>query len=126
MSLGQVHHKFKVFSGAVDTDHSLKSLGEEVAKFVAQTNVASKSIGVEFVEGAGRALLSLGYRDDEPGYPVSVETVPLGKVDALDAANFGSLETAMERASAQFANVICHAEYVLPDGTFVMVFLVHA
>jgi hypothetical protein len=123
MSPAQVHHKFKVFSGAVDSITRLGP-GEEVSKFVGQTNVASKSIGVEFVEGAARAL-SLGYRDDEAGYPVSVETVPLGKVDAPDAANFGSLETAM-RARAQFANVICHAEYVLPDGTSVMVFLVHA
>lgn len=122
----QVHHRFRVFSGKVDSDGGIQAVADEVARFVAQTNVSARSIGVEFLESEGQVLLTLGYRDDDAGFAVEVKTVALGQVKALDAANFRSLEAAMERASAKFANVICHAEYVLGDGTFNMVFLVSA
>lgn len=120
---GQIHHKFKVFAGAIGPDGGLGELGGEVARFVAQSNVAAKSIGVEYIESANRLLLTLGYRDDEAGYPVTVTTTALGKVDILDTGNFTSLEAAMEKASLASTNILCHAEYVTTDGTFVMVFL---
>lgn len=120
----QVHHRFRVFSGRVDSAGGIQSVADEVARFVAQSGVSARSIGVEFLEAEQQVLLTLGYRDDEPGFNVEVKTVNLGQVKALDAANFRSLEAAMERASARFSNVICHAEYVLSDGTFTMVFLV--
>lgn len=121
----QVHDRFKVFSGTLEADHSIASLASRVAEFARQPNVAAKSIGVEYLEDEQRVLLTLGYRDDGPGYPVNVKTVPLGSIHTLDEAHFAHLEAAMEQASAQFDNIICHAEYVTQDNEFVMVFLTH-
>jgi hypothetical protein len=119
----QIHDKFKVFAGTPDADQGIGTLGAEVTKFVAQSNVAAKSIGVEYIEASNRLLFTLGYRDDEPGYPIAVQSQVLGKVDALDAGNFTSLEEAMEKASTQQKGILCHAEYVTSGSDFVIVFL---
>ena len=121
----QVHDRFKVFEGALEPDHSIATLASQVAEFARQPNVAAKSIGVEYLEGEKRVLLTLGYRDDAPGYPIKVQTVSLGELQTLDTAHFAQLEAAMEQASSQFANIICHAEYVTQDNEFVMVFMTH-
>jgi hypothetical protein len=119
----QVHAKFKVFSGQLDPDRKIGPLAAEVAAFVRTAKVAPKSIGIEYLETAKRVILSLGYRDDEPGYQVELHCVSLGKTDAL--GDFSKLEQAMSAASANLRNIICHELYVTEDHEFLMVFMTH-
>jgi hypothetical protein len=120
----QVHGKFKVFAGKLDANNTLGPLADEVADFVRYAGVAAKSIGVEYLEAAGRLILTLGYRDDEPGYPIKLTCVSLGKVDAL-GSDFAALEQQMMAASAQQQNIICHELYVTGEQEFLMIFMSH-
>jgi hypothetical protein len=120
----QVHGKFKVFAGELQADNTIGPLADEVAKFVSDAKIAPKSIGVEYVESARRLIITLGYRDDEEGYPVNINCVSLGKIDAF-GENFDSLEQAMTDASSQQSNIICHELYVTGDHDLLMIFMTH-
>ena len=121
---GQVHGKFKVFAGPLHTDNTIGPLAEEVSRFVKESHAAAKSIGVEYLESAERLIITLGYRDDEEGYPVKLSSVSLGKIEAL-GSDFAELERRMSEASAQFDNIICHELYVTEDHDFMMIFMTH-
>lgn len=125
MSQTQVHSKFKVFTGKLGADHSLGDLAHVVSDFVQEHNVAAKSIGVEFLEASGQLVLTLGYAENEPGYAVRLQAVPLGKTENLSVAgsDFSALEQAMAEAAAKVGNIICHELYITDDHDFVMVFL---
>jgi hypothetical protein len=118
----QVHHKFKVFAGKLEADNTIGALGAEVANFAQTAGIAAKSIGVE--EAADRLILTLGYRDDEPGYPIQLNCVSLGKINAL-GADFAALEKKMQEASTQQRNIICHELYVTAEQEFLMIFMAH-
>ena len=120
----QVHAKFKVFAGPLDADDTIGPLAEEISRFVRDSKAAAKSIGVEYLETAERLIITLGYRDDEEGYPVKLSSVSLGKIEAL-GGDFGELERKMTEASAQFSNIICHELYVTGDHDFMMIFMTH-
>ncbi|MGH9944200.1 MAG: hypothetical protein ACRD9R_17785 [Pyrinomonadaceae bacterium] len=120
----QVHGKFKVFAGPLHEDNTIGPLAEEIGRFVREQNVAAKSIGVEYLESADRLIITLGYRDDEPGYPVNVSSVSLGKIDTL-GDDFAQLEQEMLRASARFSNIICHELYITDEHDFMMIFMTH-
>jgi len=120
----QVHGKFKVFAGPLDADDTIGPLAEEVSRFVSESKAAAKSIGVESLESAGRLAVTLGYRDDEEGYPVRLTSVSLGKIEAL-GDDFGELERRMAEASARLPNIICHELYVTGDHDFMMIFMTH-
>lgn len=119
----QVHGKFKVFVGALDDDATPGSLGAQIAAWVAAKGVAAKSIGVEYLEGARQLVLTVGYRDDEPGYPVAVKAVPLGPLGHLDEAGCADLEARMAAAAQGLGHVICHELYITGDHEVAMVFL---
>jgi hypothetical protein len=118
----QVHSKFKIFVGELAADKTLGKLGDEVAAFA--SGKAAKSIGVEYLESAKKLVISLGYRDDEPGYPVELKAVALGK-SGLGTEDLGQLEEAISKASHDLGNVICHELYVTEEHEFIMVFLLH-
>ncbi len=120
----QVHNKFKVFAGELAADNSIGALADEVAAFAGEAKIAAKSIGVEYLEAVKRLVITLGYRDDEEAYPIKLNCVPLGKIDAV-SEDFSALETAMTDASSSFNNIICHELYVTGEGDFLMVFMTH-
>ena len=122
---GQIHHKFKAFSGKLSADHSLGDLAGTVATWVREARVAPKSIGVEYVESAARLVLTVGYRDDEPAYEVELRTVPVGKIEGLAGADLTELEQAMAKAGSDIERIICHELYVTSDNEFFMVFMAH-
>src|SRR5262245_1404377 len=97
----QVHGKFKVFTGQLESDGTMGAMSDEVEAWVKAANVSPKSIGVEFLESAGQLILSIGYRDDESPYAVKLQTVRIGKVDSLDPASLAGLEEEMARASGR-------------------------
>ena len=118
----QVHSKFKVFAGELDANKTIGPLGGQITKFVSEAKVAAKSIGVEYIESAARLIITLGYREDEPWYPVEVNCVSLGKIDAL-GSDFAALEQAMSQAAQKHSNIICHELYVTEDREFLMLFM---
>lgn len=120
----QVHNKFKVFAGSLEANNMIGSLAEDVAKFAQDAGIAAKSIGVEYLEAADRLIVTLGYRDDEAGYPIKLSCVSLGKINAL-GSDFAELEKKMQEASAQQNNIICHELYVTAEQEFLMIFMTH-
>ena len=125
MIKAQVHDKFKVFTGELAKDKTIGKLAEEVAAFAKHSHAAAKSIGVEYIESAGRLLITLGYYcDDKEPYPIKLHSVPLGKIETL-TSDFSKLEAAMAEASGKIRNIICHELYLTGDGDFVMVFMTH-
>jgi hypothetical protein len=120
----QVHHKFKVFVGELNADQTVGEMANEVAAFAEQNKVAAKSIGVEYLESAKRLIITLGYRDDEESYPIQLQSVHLGKIDA-PGHDFTALEQKMAEAGGKLQNIICHELYVTESNDFVMVFMTH-
>lgn len=120
----QVHAKFKVFTSTSNTDAAIDGVFSEVESFVRDRQVAPKSIGVEYLEAAGRLVFTLGYREDEAPYGIRITRQSLGKVDSLD--DLSGLESRMAGAAANLANVICHELFITADGEFVMVFMATA
>ena len=121
----QVHGKFKLFSGKLDDNNQLTSLAQQVESWVRGAKVAPKSIGVEYLEANGHLLLSVGYRDDEAPYEVSLTCSDLGKLIIDDAATLAKLEGAMSEAGAHIKNVICHELCITKENDFLMVFMSH-
>ncbi len=119
----QVHSKFKLFRGKLQKGNAIDKLAGEVEAWVKTAKVAPKSVGVEYLEGDGRLVLSIGYRDDEAAYPIKLSAVDLGRGKKLRKAELSALEKKMAAASAKVAQVICHELFVTEDHEFVMVFM---
>ena len=120
----QVHHRFKVFTGSVGNDQSISELSDRVAAFAEENQVASKSIGVEYLENAGKLILTLGYKRDEDYYPIKLHAENLGKIDVA-GQDFAVIEDKMAEASDRVPNIICHELFINDDNDFLMVFLSH-
>ena len=125
----QVHGKFKLFTGELGADLSLGKLAGEVEDFVTKTKCAPKSIGVEYLEGERRIVVSLGYREGEPSYKIKLRSASLGTATALGAPELARLEKAMAAAAdkqPQGEGLICHELFVTEKREFVMVFMTQA
>ena len=120
----QVHDKFKIFTGELAADGTIGKLADEVAAFAKKSKIAAKSIGVAYLEGDKRLILTLGYRDDEESYPIKLQCMRLGKIDAK-GHDFHALEAAMAKASGKHSNIICHELYVTGTHDFTMVLMTH-
>lgn len=120
----QVHNKFKVFVGELNADQMIGKMADEVARFAEQNKIAAKSIGVEYLESAKNLIVTLGYRDDEEYYPIQLQSVRLGKIDA-PGHDFTALEQKMAEAAQNLQNIICHELYVTENNDFLMVFMTH-
>ena len=116
----QVHDNFKSFLG---TD--IGAIGDEISSFVQSAGVAAKSIGIVHVNSADELLFSLGYKDDEPAYPVALTSVSLGHIDTLHASGLEALDEALADAADEVEGIICHELVVTASGDFVAVFLTH-
>jgi hypothetical protein len=114
----QVHYKFKVFVGS-----SVADLDSQVQAFTSASTVAAKSIGVEYVETKSKLVLSLGYRDDEPGYAAHLLSEAAGSVDVDSADSLAKLESTLEGVASTVGSVICHELYVTGSGEVYAVFL---
>ncbi len=117
----QRHTRFKAFTGELAEDKALGSITADIERFVREAKVSPKSIGVEYLEGARKIVMTLGYRDDQPAQDVRVSCVKLGKMDLVN--DLAGLEQAMTRAAEAQGDVICHELYITEDGQFFMVFL---
>jgi hypothetical protein len=118
----QSHNKFKIFVGTIGENNSIDEIAGQVEKFVADNNAAAKSIGAEYLESAGSLVLTLGYRTDEPSYPVKLSADLLGKADML-GGDFSALESKMGEAAATHKEIICHELFITSEGNFLMVFM---
>ncbi|ABF42591.1 hypothetical protein Acid345_3590 [Candidatus Koribacter versatilis Ellin345] len=120
----QVHEKFKVFTGELDSDGTIGKLAGEVAAFVNASKIAPKSIGIVFLESSKHLLFTLGYRDDEESYPISLHCVHLGKVESK-THDFQELEKKLNAVSSKHRNVICHELYVADGHSLNAVIMTH-
>jgi hypothetical protein len=116
----QTHNRFKLFSAVYSNGAGLPPLLREIEKWVATSKVAPKSIGVEYLEGSGTLIMSLGYRDDE-AYSIALQSVQLGKLDL--AAGFAKTEKAIADQVAKLQNIICHELFVTESGDLNMIFM---
>ncbi|MCP4105805.1 MAG: hypothetical protein GY749_09750 [Desulfobacteraceae bacterium] len=117
----QVHAKFKVFAGKFSDSKDIDPLLGEIEKFAAEAKVASKSIGIEFLEKSGNVVMSLGYRDNEAHYPIKLSCVHIGKIDL--SGDFSELENGMSEAASKQNNIICHELFITDADEFYMVFM---
>jgi hypothetical protein len=120
---GQVHSKFKLFSGPLGPGASLGKLATQVEEFARTAKAAPKSIGVEYLEHDGQVVVSLGYRDDEAAYPIKLQAVSLGKVESFQGDELARLERKMGEAAAKIEGILCHELLVTGEREFVMVFM---
>ena len=121
----QVHTKFKLFTGSLDADGNMATLARQVTGWAKDAKVAPKSIGVEFIEGNKKMILSVGYRDDEPAYGITLASSKIGKLGKLDAGELATLEKAMADSAARIKNVICHELYVTDANDLFVVTMAH-
>lgn len=116
----QVHENFKSFRGT-----SVETISKAIAEFVLESGAAAKSIGIVHVNKAEELLFSLGFRTDEPSYPVALEAVALGHIDTLHAGGLDKLDTVLALAANGIDGIVCHELLVTPSGDFTVVFLRH-
>jgi hypothetical protein len=121
----QSHDNFKLFTGKLDEAGHVKLLAPEVEAWVAAKKIAPKSIGIEFLEKRGAVILSIGYREDEPGYPVRIASQKIGRIADLDAGELVRLERAMNGAATNSKDVICHELYVTDRDELYIVTMSH-
>lgn len=108
----QIHETFASFVGA-----SIPELSKLVADYVSTNNLAPKSLSV--LNYNGKLYASIGYRTDETGYAVSIESTPLNAIGTdLDER----INKAEEIVSG---DAICHSLFIANDGLPYVAFLVH-
>ena len=124
MTTAQIHSKFKAFipEAKIPYEVAVERLSRMVESFARNEKVAAKSVGIEFLEAEQQLVLTLGYRDDEPTYPVKLTSVSLGKL----ALRPEVIEAAMSKAAEGTENVICHEFFVTDQHEYVMVLLSRA
>jgi hypothetical protein len=79
---------------------------------------------VEYLEGLGQIVVSLGYTTGEATYPIRLQTVLLGKIDVF-GKDFTALEASMGAAAAGKSNIICHELYLTGAGEIFLVVMTH-
>lgn len=119
INTAQSHSKFKVFTGAPVHGAIPADILAGFDEFVKEGKVAPKSIGIEYDEKSGKLILSIGHRDDEPGYVAALKCVSMGVLEVVPEV----IEAALSKAAESEKNVICHEFYVAADGEFFVVFL---
>lgn len=119
--LWQEHAKLRIFVGRLDPSGELGRLANDVTDFA--STVAAKSIGVEALRSSGLLIVSLGYREDESPYAVTLEMRWLGDLDESAVPDEGRVERELLAASKTVGPILCHEVYS-PDGQrFAAVFL---
>ena len=112
----QIHDEFRSFKGT-----SLIELSKTVSDFAQQKNVAVKSLSVVQLPSASLpapVIICIGFRSEDPGYPVSIEGATLPNTGDLD-------QNIMDAADQISGDVICHALFVNHQGNLEVAFLLH-
>jgi hypothetical protein len=118
--MAQEHNKFKLFTAKYAGGAGMASLLLEIEKWVAASKVAPKSVGVEYLEGSGQLLMSIGYRDDE-AYKIVLKSAQIGKLSG--ESDFPKLEASIEGFVAKLQNIICHELFVTDQSELNMIFM---
>lgn len=117
------HNRFKVFSAPYLNGTGLPNLLREIEEWVRANKVAPRSIGVEYLEGRGRLVMSVGYSLDE-AYSIRLSNAGIGNLD-LDAG-FEKIEEVMAEQAGLLTDVICHELFVTEDNFLTMIFMSRA
>lgn len=107
----QIHEDFASFTGS-----SIPELSKLVSDYVG-TGIAPKSLSI--LNYFNKFIASIGYRSDEAGYVVSIESTPLNAIGADLTDRINKAEEIIG------GNAICHSLYIGLDGLPYVAFLVH-
>jgi len=118
----QEHTKFEVFTKEFKSEDSINQILSDIENWIKEKKVASKSIGVEFLEKANYIVMSLGYRDDEDAYNVKLKSSLIDKIEV--GADYTQLEKKMSETASKLSNIICHELFITGTNDFYMVFMV--
>ena len=102
----QVHDKFKVFFGK-----SISDINSQLQSITADSSIAAKSIGVEFMEARNQFLVSVGYAEGQPGYPVTLTDTLVGPLPEFSDGP-DQLCSSLEAIADESGDVICNELYV--------------
>ena len=105
----QVHDKFKIFFGK-----SISDISAQIQSATADSSIAPKSIGVEFMESRKQFLVSVGYAEGQAGYPVSLIDTVVGPIPEFNDAP-DQLCSSLEAIAEENGDVLCHELYVDND-----------
>ena len=67
--------------------------------------------------------MTLGYRQGGEHYPITLQSVSLGKAALEEGLDFSELEARMREAAQNIDKIICHELFVTGEGELVMVFM---
>lgn len=119
--MNQVHTKFKIFRGQLPVNKSIANLKAEIETFVRDNQITPKSIGVEYLENTQQLIMTLGYREDQPPYTVTIESIYIGRLE--NEVDISAIEQLMMQAADKERNIICHELYITDNQEFFMVFM---
>jgi hypothetical protein len=117
----QVHDRFKLFAGALDDAGHIKDLAAVVHAWVAKDKVAVKSVGAAVANG--KLLLTIGYRADEPTFPIELHSLKIGRIGALEPDEVTMYNRAIESGGMNWPPVIGHALYATKQNDLYLVIL---
>jgi hypothetical protein len=127
MSRTQEHDKFKFFQAPCSSVADLKKLFKKVEKWVADNDVAPKSIGILwsktgiFSSTYQEAIMSLGFRDTGIPYEITLTLADAGNLiqTYLEAGAVVSLDDTII-AKKNPGKVLCHELLLFNDEVFVI------
>lgn len=112
----QFHGRFRIFEG-----NSIPQLAQRILMFTAGGAIAVKSMGIEHLPADDKIIISLGYADTQKGYPVKIHERVFGQLPTDD--EFDAIDLEIDKAAAEFGNVICHDIFVDAERNLHVVFM---
>lgn len=121
--MSQVHSKFKLFEVNFTNGKLTAKDKKTFLAFVSDPSTLVKSVGVEFLEGTTKLLISFGYttKKNTSHYDLILKKVG---VYVNPEYSIPSIEAKMEKEAAKLLNVICHEFFVDNNGGVFAIFLV--
>ena len=106
----QPQHKFKVYFGK-----SIDDVNSKIQADAAQGTMAVQSFGVEYMESRNQFLVSIGYVEGQPGYPIKMTDNVVGPIPEWLSDAPDQLCASMESIVSEFSDVLCHELFVDND-----------
>lgn len=113
------HKHFKVTIATIKNGQFDEVSKNELKAFLNQ-GYSLKSLGVEYIESLGKAVVSIGYSPETSPLHYDLVIEPAGM---LDIHHPEILEKALETAAAKWDDIICHEFFVTEQGAVYATFL---
>lgn len=111
------HNSFKLFVGKFENGTFSQ---DEANAFINGSEVAPRSLGIEFLESTSEVVLSVGYESTDSNTGHELTLVELGELDTKD---FSALEARMSEEASKLDGIICHEFFVNNENQVFSLFL---